>query len=61
MDSNCEMYECIKCRNEINVQKITKCNEKCYSFKCPKWLCSTEMHIDKEGNIKIGHDKNCKK
>ena len=60
MNSNCEMYECVKCKKEINIQKIDKCTKGCNSFKCPKWLCSVEMHIDKDGDIKLGHDKNCK-
>ena len=52
MDENCEMYECVKCKKEINIQKIDKCTKGCNSFKCPKWLCSVEMHIDKDGDIK---------
>ncbi len=61
MEPGCEMYECVKCKKEMNIQKIEKCSKDCCSFKCPKWLCSVEMHIDKEGNIKLGHYKNCKK
>ena len=45
---------------EINIQKIDKCIKGCNSFKCHKWLCSVEMHINKDGDIKLGHDKNCK-
>ena len=41
---------------EINIQKIDKCTKGCNSFKCPKWLCNVEMHIDKDGDIKLGHD-----
>ena len=36
METNCEMYECVKCKKEINIQKIDKCTKGCNSFKCPK-------------------------
>ena len=57
------MYTCVSCGKEINIQKIEKCNKtkNCQSFKCPGWFCGTEMHIDSDGDIKKGHNKNCKK
>jgi hypothetical protein len=58
----CEMYTCVSCGKEINIQTIKKCiqTKDCQSFKCPGWFCRTEMHIDEDGDIKKGHNKLCK-
>jgi len=58
----CEMYSCLGCGKEINIQRIKKCelSPLCQSFKCPGWFCGKEMHIDKEGDVKKGHNPNCK-
>ena len=60
MYQGCEMYECVACKKEINIQNIKKCSNTCMTFKCPSWFCSTLMHINKDGNIKKGHDEKCK-
>lgn len=80
--NDCEIYECLFCRKELNVTNIKKCNAvlrdpkkeanpailigiitpgKCQSFRCTNWLCSKEMYIDGNGDIKKGHDPMCSK
>ena len=33
MEPGCEMYECVKCKKEMNIQKIEKCSKDCCSFE----------------------------
>ena len=57
--NSCEMFECIKCKKELNIQQIKKCDKSCNSFRCNGWFCGIEMYIDNNGDLKQGHNKKC--